>query len=83
MITKRQFIRAAKIVTAINEGQWTGELPDWGQYALSQLSATKRGIQTAEAFILLFREDNPRFDQQRFLYACGLGPKPAAKRRTV
>ncbi len=31
-----------------------------------------RAVQTAEAFILLFRQFNPLLDETRFLVACGL-----------
>ena len=35
----------------------------------------------AEGFIMLFKEYNPRFDEQRFLHACGLVEQPAKKGR--
>jgi hypothetical protein len=34
-----------------------------------------RAVQTAEALILLFRQSNDRFDEQKFLEACGLVEK--------
>ena len=44
-----------------------------------------RAVWTAEAYILLFREWNPRFNVHTFLVACGLRDAPAKtrKRRTV
>lgn len=92
MITKRQFIRAAEMVKAIREGAWTHEAPSWvehgdvydGNPSFDHATVDyTRAVQTAEALILLFSENNPRFDRARFLHACGLGPKPVSKRRTA
>jgi len=76
-MTKKDFICAAELVKAIQDGKWTDEIPSWG------LGYRLRPVQTAEVFIKLFAEDNPRFDQSRFLYACGLGPQPVMTRKTV
>jgi hypothetical protein len=40
-----------------------------------------RAVWTAEAFIMLFQQHNPRFDTQRFLIACGLVEKLAKVRK--
>lgn len=86
---KRHFEDAAEIVRNILNGEWTHELPVWGlghagpygrgiNADISDLNMT-RAIWTAEAFISLFGDANPRFDTQRFLIACGLAEKPAKK----
>lgn len=94
-MTKKHFITAANIVQNIAEGNWTMNSPSWANEGLGafgdalydddteQLYRYTRAVQTAEAFIHLFASDNPRFDQVGFLYACGLEPKPVAKRRTA
>lgn len=40
-----------------------------------------RAIWTAEAYICLFKQFNPRFNVDRFLIACGLKDAPAKGRR--
>ena len=86
-MTKQHVIRAAAMVKAIHDGEWTNEAPAWspmgaypdyGVHTWPQV----RAIQTAEAFIMFFRR-SPHFDRTRFLDACGLGPKPTATRRIV
>jgi hypothetical protein len=93
-MTKQHFIRAAEIVKSIRDGNWTNEPPSWSdsdRYSLSihddchapydvAVSYT-RAVQTAEAFLLFFKEYNPRFDERRFLSACGLVEQPAKKGR--
>lgn len=80
-MTKQHFIRAAEIVRAINDGDWTHEAPDWANfndyYPAAIMEHYTRAVQTAEVFIMLFSEHNPRFDYQRFLVACGLAVAPA------
>lgn len=97
MISKQHFIRAAQIVDNIRQGHWTNEPPTWATgkpdhdtkmtlvLAWDDPTPRQRAIQTAEAFIALFGEWNPRFDTQRFLVACGLveAPVKAKKARTV
>ena len=85
-MTKKHFERAAEIVKAILEGHWTTELPNWAPSYCLQGNAhdiydPTRAVQTAEAFLLLFKEYNPRFDQQRFLVACGLVNTPVKVKR--
>ena len=81
-MTKQHFIRAAEIVKSIRDGDWTDEMPSWAEkYRASGYFARDRAIQTAEVFLLLFKEYNPRFDETRFLVACGLIEKPAQVRR--
>ena len=81
-MTKKQFERAAEMAKAILEGHWTNEPPVWchdsSHYRLHTCASTgyTRAVQTAEAFLGLFQEFNPRFDQQRFLVACGLVNAP-------
>ncbi len=85
-MTKRHFVRAAKLVNSIRTGEWTHDAPDWVEDTpddddeplydaawgdIESIDYT-RAVQTAEAFILLFREFNPRFDRDEFLRACGL-----------
>jgi hypothetical protein len=85
-LTKKHFIRAAAIVNAIREGNWTNELPSWGRNRSGVSPAVtgfERAVYTAEALVLLFSENNPRFDTNRFLVACGLleAPAKASKRK--
>ena len=74
-MTKKHFIRMAEIVRNIRDGHWTDEPPDWAKSLIAYGYDTYprvRAIQTAEAFIALATEYNPRFDTHRFLVACGL-----------
>lgn len=82
---KRHFERMAAIVLSILQGEWTNERPSWAPCDIDETTAVTRAVQTAEAFIMLASEDNPRFDRTRFLIACGLADKPvkAPKRRRV
>ena len=63
-MTKKHFIRMAEIVRNIKDGKWqnpeTEEPTELGHALL-----------VANAFANVAREDNPRFDEQRFLKACG------------
>lgn len=90
-MTKQHFSQAASMVNAILNGEWTNIPPEWANAddMLEWHMTTNhtewngdytRAVQTAEAFILLFQRDNPRFDQQRFLQACGLVAVPERKR---
>jgi hypothetical protein len=79
---------AARIVAAIHQGDWTSALPSWSHYFAGQTWEVDspvtgnvepdyvRAVWTAEAFIHLFAAANPRFDQHRFLVACGLADNP-------
>lgn len=86
-MTKRHFILAARMVRAVLAGEWTNEFPDWADRIVSNhdilgievsnglgnISVNyTRAVWTAEAFILLFAQDNPRFNRETFLRACGL-----------
>jgi hypothetical protein len=88
-MTKKHFIDAAAIVRNILDGSWTNDPPAWA-YPDRMLDAFDvemgglvpkcrytRAVYTAEAFVTLFTQHNPRFDTQRFLIACGLAEKPA------
>ena len=82
-MTKMHFTRAAEMVKAITEGAWASELPSWAPIHTGEQietisdnsgnleSAYIRAVWTAEAFIILFREYNPRFNEAKFLKACG------------
>jgi hypothetical protein len=92
-MTKKHFEHAAEMVRAILEGHWTGESPAWSPikwgpeyevdaYDLGNIDRdVVRAVQTAEAFIILAKEFNPRFDESRFLIACGLKDAPKKGRR--
>lgn len=84
-MTRRDYVRAAAQVFAIQAGDWTHELPEWapvsGDFTGIEVSTESlgnvasdyvRAVWTAEAYCLLFADDNPRFNQRRFLQACGL-----------
>lgn len=86
-MTRMHFTRAAEIVKAIKDGYWSDRLPEWPDISVSRLVETStaddgninpalvRACWTAEAFIIIFREYNSRFNQVKFLQACGLGEK--------
>ncbi len=81
---KRHFEHMASIVRAILDGEWTNEFPPYGDESRSIVNdgpdeSYTRAVWTAEAFIKIAAEHNPRFDQNRFLIACGLKEKPAKK----
>lgn len=77
-MTGQQFTRAAEIVKQILDGRQV-DIPMWAMPLLSHTNTYAapgvRAVQTAEAFIQLFTAFNDRFDQQRFLQACGLVEK--------
>jgi hypothetical protein len=89
VITKRVFIAAANQVLQIVQGHWTDEPPAWADasrvpvpyMAGSEDRDYTRAVQTAEAYIILFRAFNSRFDEKRFLIACGLADAPAKPKR--
>lgn len=86
-MTKQHFIAAAAQVKDIVSGEWSFDVPGWAdahlghfnQYDDDGKDSYVRAVQTAEAYILLFRQFNPRFDQHTFLVACGLA-EPTPKR---
>jgi hypothetical protein len=81
-VTRQTF--AANVVKAIDEGCWTTEFPSWADEGPSGAIETEMGIRgnvnphhvravwTAEAFIHVFQWENPRFNRDTFLDACGL-----------
>lgn len=77
-MTKKHFIRAAEIVRSIHSGHWSRDLPGYSTYEVERLGRSthvtdfERATLTAEVFIILAQEFNPRFDTQRFLVACEL-----------
>ena len=70
MMTRQNYEAATKIVQQI--------LPSYPGYAYHPLTAKEKKARQMEAkavctaFVLLFRDDNPRFDQERFMKACGV-----------
>jgi hypothetical protein len=65
----------AAIVANIRTGEWSDELPTWADAYIKTTENTvcnMAACQVAEAFILLAVANNPRFDRERFLRACGL-----------
>lgn len=86
-MTKKTFEAMARLVRAIVDGAWTNEAPIWSPISFDANIETDtiidgnlppnivRAVWTAEAFIVLARAHNPRFDEKRFLKACGLGGK--------
>ncbi len=82
-MTKKHFENAAVNVNAIRKGYWTSEAPRWANAELMARIPDDytRAVQTAEAYIMLFKQFNPRFDQDKFLVACGLAEAPAKRRR--
>lgn len=68
MITKKTYIKAAKIVNEKrNEARSTYRVIG----ATQRLYEENVAIELENAFIELFRGDNPRFDKKKFLAACG------------
>jgi hypothetical protein len=84
-VSRNEMEHAASMVRAIANGDWTDEAPSWSDasnvYPAPICPEYTRAVQTAEAFILFFQAFNPRFDQQRFLQACGLVDAPAKRRK--
>ena len=84
---KRHFERMAEMVRFILTGHWTMEFPPWADESQNCIAwhaedgPYTRAVWTAEAFIKLAADYNPRFDRTRFLQACGLMEKPAKKGR--
>lgn len=85
------FNRAASIVRAIRNGDWTMQFPDWadedrntsdvivfGSETGSDHDYT-RAVHTAEAFIIFFQLTQPKFDSHKFLIACGLIERTAKR----
>ena len=70
MMTKQNYEVAARIVQTFS--------PSSIVYAHRVLSTREKKAAQLEAkvvctaFVLLFRDDNPRFDQERFMKACGV-----------
>lgn len=89
-MTKKVLNHAAALVKSIRDGKWTNERPAWGVppgWTIPQrgrwflVDDWDRAAMTAEAFILLARTFDPRFNETRFLIACGLLERPATKGR--
>ena len=69
MMTKKNYEAAAKIVTQIkNSSHGWRHLSDTKELKAAQLEAKV----VCTAFVLFFRDDNPMFDQERFIKACGV-----------
>lgn len=69
-VDKKNYENAAKIVRRI------AEVPGAFQHGISSAKEIRRRNEDARvvavAFTLLFREDNPNFDQERFIASCGV-----------
>jgi hypothetical protein len=77
----------ASIVRSILDGEWTNDSPEWSNRwdyndGANTITPYARAVQTAEAFIHLAEQWNPRFDADRFLVACGLADAKVRKVRT-
>lgn len=80
-MTKKHFIAAAGIVNNIRTGNWGYELPDWFtgpecHRPVDLADTVELAGRVAEAFIILAQQSNPRFEEIRFLRACGLLETP-------
>jgi hypothetical protein len=78
-MTKKHFDAMAALVQQIRDGNWTPDAPAWaeprdnGRFDYQNtINPFDRAVQTAEAFIILANQFGGRFDEQRFLRACGL-----------
>ena len=82
-MTRTNYESAARIVRNILVGAWTGERPAWADRdrydepiqvgtLYRENEQYTRATLTAEAFIFFFATDNPAFDPDRCLSACGL-----------
>src|SRR6266853_652664 len=82
-MTKMHFERAAEMVKRMLDGRWPTDIetitPEDGNICPHHV----RALWTAEAFVSLFREYNPRFNEQKFLQACGLVEQPVKRSRKV
>ena len=78
-MTRQHFQAMAEIVKAINEGEWSEDLPPWAKE--TQRAEGDLAVSVAEAFIILSRRFNPLFNQDIFLQACGLKAQPAKRRK--
>jgi len=67
------FERAAELVQSITTPKFLGQNVELSTETLGNLPARDiKASWIAEAFISLFREYNPRFNEKKFLIACGL-----------
>ena len=94
-MTKMHFQRAAEKVKSILDGHWINDLPPWASNDYGHFIETStttsgnippeyvRAVWTAEAFVSLFRDYNPRFNEQKFLQVCGLVEQPVKRSRKV
>ena len=69
MMTKQNFETAARIVRDIVDGPFYPKAPKSAKETRTSKLEAKA---VCTAFVLLFRDDNPRFDQERFIKACGV-----------
>ena len=70
MMTKKNYESAAKVVRNLAEPFRAPSKPD----TVKETRRRKEDAKVAAvAFSLFFRDDNPSFDQERFLTACGVG----------
>ena len=70
MMTKKNYEAAARIVQDLSP---TSVIFAHRALSTSEKKAIKLQAKVVcTAFVLLFRDDNPRFDQEHFMKACGV-----------
>ena len=70
MMTKQNYEAAAKIVQKFYTSN-----PEFAHRVISAKEKREMRIEAkavCTAFVLLFRDDNPRFDQEHFMKTCGV-----------
>lgn len=65
-MSRKDYIAVAEVVA-----QTRGEYQDAGITAGEGALVTGAMLRTAERLASMFKSDNPRFDRERFLAACG------------
>ena len=70
MMTKKNYEAAARIVQNILPGGIVHSHPTAA--GREKRAAVLEAKAVCTAFVLLFRDDNPQFDQERFMKACGV-----------
>lgn len=67
-MTKKDYVKAAQIVAELNRQSFIGPID-------RQAAFCKRAEGAEDAFVTLFKSDNPNFDETRFREACKKGTK--------
>jgi hypothetical protein len=68
MITRKTYIKAAKIVSELRKEARSTYHPKGGSQRLYEENVA---VEVEDAFVKLFHGDNPRFNKEKFLDACG------------